>query len=98
MASKSKFFRVATEGATTDGRKIERKWIEQMAKNFNREKYGARVWLEHYRGTVPGGPFDAAIVDPKLRLFVTAGMRDNLVMTSAVDGRGRIGKEIAPAK
>ena len=55
----SKFFRVATEGATTDGREIQRSWIEQMAKNFNREKYGARVWLEHYRGTVPGGAFDA---------------------------------------
>ncbi len=59
MASKSKFFRVATEGATTDGRKIERSWIDQMGKNFDRTKYGARVWLEHYRGTVPGGPFDA---------------------------------------
>ena len=57
--SKSKYFRVATEGASTDGRKIERSWIQQMAKNFNRAKYGARVWLEHYRGTVPGGPFDA---------------------------------------
>ena len=57
--AKSKFFRVATEGTTTDGRQVERLWIEQMAKNFNREKYGARVWLEHYRGTVPGGPFDA---------------------------------------
>ena len=57
--AKSKFFRVATEGATTDGRQVERLWIQQMAKNFNREKYGARVWLEHYRGTVPGGPFDA---------------------------------------
>ena len=57
--AKSKFFRVATEGATTDGRQVERLWIEQMAKNFNREKYGARVWLEHYRGTVPGSPFDA---------------------------------------
>ena len=34
----SKFFRVATEGATTDGREIQRSWIEQMAKNFNREK------------------------------------------------------------
>ena len=47
MASKSKFFRVATEGATTDGRKIERSWIDQMGKNFDRTKYGARVWLEH---------------------------------------------------
>jgi hypothetical protein len=57
--AKSKFFRVATEGATTDGRKIERDWIEQMARNFNRAKYGARVWLEHIRGIVPGGAFDA---------------------------------------
>lgn len=79
MASKSKFFRVATEGATTDGRAIDREWIEQMAKNFNREKYGARIWLEHYRGTVPGGPFDAlgdviavearTVEDGKLALF-----------------------------
>ena len=75
----SKFFRVATEGATTDGREIQRSWIEQMAKNFNREKYGARVWLEHYRGTVPGGAFDAlgdvisvearTVEDGKLALF-----------------------------
>ena len=59
MAKKTAFFRVATEGATTDGRQIERSWIDQIAKNFNRSTYGARVWLEHYRGTVPGGPFDA---------------------------------------
>lgn len=55
----SKFFRVATEGATTDGREIQRSWIEQMAKNFNREKYGARVWLEHMRGMLPEGAFAA---------------------------------------
>ncbi len=56
---KSKWFRVATEGATTDGREITRVEIEQMAKTYSREKYGARIWLEHYRGMVPGGPFDA---------------------------------------
>lgn len=59
MAQKSKFFRVAVEGATTDGRTIDRTWIEQMAKNFDPSKYGARVWLEHYRGTVPDSPFRA---------------------------------------
>lgn len=32
---KSKWFRVAVEGATTDGRKIQRSWIEQMAKNYS---------------------------------------------------------------
>lgn len=55
----SKFFRVATEGATTDGREIQRSWIEQMAKNFNREKYGPRVWLEHMRGMLPESSFAA---------------------------------------
>jgi len=54
-----KWFRVATQGATTDGRAISRAWIEQMAANFNREKYGARVWLEHMRGMFADGPFKA---------------------------------------
>ena len=75
----SKFFRVATEGATTDGREIQRSWIEQMAKNFNRQKYGARVWLEHMRGMLPESSFAAlgdvlavearTVEDGKLALF-----------------------------
>ncbi len=56
---KSKFFRVAVEGATTDGRTIERSWLQQMAANFNPAKYGARIWLEHIRGTLPDSPFKA---------------------------------------
>ncbi len=55
----SKFFRVAVEGATTDGRKIERSWLEQAAKNYNPKTYGARIWLEHLRGTIPDSPFKA---------------------------------------
>lgn len=55
----SKFFRVALEGDTTDGRKIERSWIEQMAKGYDRAKYGARIWMEHLRGIMPDGPFKA---------------------------------------
>lgn len=55
----SKFFRVALEGATTDGRNIERDQIIQMARNFNPAKYGARIWLEHIRGALPEGPFQA---------------------------------------
>ncbi|MFC0351808.1 GPO family capsid scaffolding protein [Undibacterium danionis] len=56
---KSKMFRVAVEGATTDGRKIERSWIQQMAKNFDPQKYGARIWLEHIRGVLPESSFRA---------------------------------------
>ena len=52
-------FRIATEGATTDGRTITRKWIEQMAKNFNPATYGARIWMEHMRGMFADGPFPA---------------------------------------
>jgi len=57
--AKSKMFRIAVEGATTDGRTIERAWLEQIAANYSPTKYGARVNLEHYRGIVPDGPFKA---------------------------------------
>jgi hypothetical protein len=56
---RSNWFRVATEGATSDGRIIERRWIEQMAQRYNRSVYGARVWLEHFRGMLPDSPFKA---------------------------------------
>lgn len=57
--AKSKFFRIAVEGATTDGRAIARDWITQMAKNYNPDVYGARINLEHLRGVLPDGPFKA---------------------------------------
>ena len=102
----SKFFRVATEGATTDGREIQRSWIEQMAKNFNREKYGARVWLEHYRGTVPGGPFDALgdvlavearpVEDGKLALFAQIEALPALVAMNKVKQKIYTSIEVDP--
>lgn len=49
---RSKWFRVAVEGATTDGRRIEGDWIDQMAASYDRSQYGARVWMEHIRGTL----------------------------------------------
>lgn len=53
------FFRVATEGATVDGRTIKRSWLEQMAQHYNPQLYSARVFIEHIRGMVPDGPFKA---------------------------------------
>ncbi len=55
----AKFFRVATEGATTDGREIQREWIEQMAANYDQKKYGARIWMEHIRGIGADSAFGA---------------------------------------
>lgn len=89
---KSGWFRVATEGATTDGRKIERVWIEDMASTYDRTKYAARIWLEHYRGVLPDSPFRAygdvltvkseeVEVDgqPRLALFAQIEPTDDLV-------------------
>ncbi|WP_406851501.1 GPO family capsid scaffolding protein [Brevundimonas sp. BH3] len=59
-ANKSRFFRVAVEGATaSDGRTIERAWLEQAASSYNRETYAARVNMEHIRGYTGDGPFKA---------------------------------------
>ena len=88
-STKTKFFRVATEGATVDGREIKREWIEQAAKNFDPKKYGARVWLEHLRGIYPDSSFKAygdvtavearAVEDNKLALFAQIAPLPDLV-------------------
>ena len=57
---KSKFFRIAVEGATaTDGRTISAQEINEMAAGFNRETYGVRINMEHLRGYSPEPPFNA---------------------------------------
>ncbi|QKV52395.1 GPO family capsid scaffolding protein [Comamonas antarctica] len=59
MAKKSKFFRVAVEGATSDGRTIDRDWLLQIAKHYDPKLYGARVNMEHIRGYGASGEFRA---------------------------------------
>ncbi|MBB1625170.1 GPO family capsid scaffolding protein [Achromobacter sp. UMC71] len=54
-----KWFTVATEGQTTDQRNITREWLEQIAATYDRNTFGARIWIEHLRGTLPDSPFKA---------------------------------------
>ncbi|KAF1072711.1 MAG: hypothetical protein GAK45_00146 [Pseudomonas citronellolis] len=56
---RSNWFRVAVEGATSDKRTIKRSWLEQAAKNFDPNTYGARIWLEHIRSVLPDSQFRA---------------------------------------
>ncbi|MDC7830293.1 MULTISPECIES: GPO family capsid scaffolding protein [Pseudomonas] len=56
---RSPFFRVAVEGATSDGRQIERSQIEQMAASYDPKTYGARIWMEHIRSSLADSPFRA---------------------------------------
>ena len=89
----TKFFRIATEGATSDGRVIDRETLVQMAKSYDPKVYTARVNLEHIRGYDPAGPFKAygdvvalktEEVDGKLGLFAQIDPTDELVaMTKA---------------
>lgn len=59
MANKSKFFRVAVEGATVDGRTIDRQWIVDMAAQYSPNTYGARVNIEHLKSYAPDSTFKA---------------------------------------
>lgn len=57
--ARTKFFRVAVEGPTVDGRTIERTHIQQMADSYNPATYTARINCEHLRGYSPTPPFNA---------------------------------------
>jgi len=57
MAKKSKRFRIGVEGATTDGRTIDRVWLTQMAANYSQQVYTAVVNMEHIKGYTPDSAF-----------------------------------------
>lgn len=57
MAKKAKRFRIGVEGVTTDGRTIERSWLEQMAANYDPAVYTAVINMEHIKGYTPDSAF-----------------------------------------
>lgn len=46
-AKSTKPVRICTEGATTDGRVVQRSWLTDIEKNYDPNVYGARINLEH---------------------------------------------------
>jgi hypothetical protein len=56
---KSKWFRIATAGDTTDGREIQENWIQEIADTYNPATYGARINVEHIRSVFPDSSFGA---------------------------------------
>lgn len=97
MAKKAKRVRVGVEGATTDGRNIERSWLTQMAANYDPSTYTATVNMEHIKGYTPDSPFRRyGIVDKveaeeitegalkgKMALYATITPTDDLVALTA---------------
>lgn len=58
MTVKAKRFRIGVEGATTDGREIQREWLEQMAASYNPTVYTALINLEHIKSYSPDSAFN----------------------------------------
>lgn len=102
-----KFFRVATEGATTDGRKISREDIINMAANYDPATRAARVNVEHVRGFGAYGDVLALKTDtvtlnvggkPETRLALYAQIKplDNLKALNQASQKLYSSVEIAP--
>ncbi|HAV2028541.1 TPA: GPO family capsid scaffolding protein [Enterobacter cloacae] len=58
MTVKAKRLRIGVEGATTDGREIQREWLDQMAASYNPEVYTALINLEHIKSYLPESTFN----------------------------------------
>lgn len=51
--SKVKWFCIGQSGHTIDGREIKPIWLTQAAQNYNLNKYGARINVEHFHAWWP---------------------------------------------
>lgn len=78
---------VATSGKTTDGREIEKKWLEDMAANYSERLYSAKIWPNHERYYGSQGKVLALKVEPatdpelkgEVHLMAILAPSDNLV-------------------
>ena len=59
MAKRSKFFCIAVEGATCDGRTLDKGALQEMADTYDPKTYTARINMEHIRGFSAEPPFNA---------------------------------------
>lgn len=89
QASKDKqptFTRVAVEGATVDGRTIQRVWLTQAAKNYDPEVKGARIWVEHMRSVWSDSPFSAQgdVVALKAEEIKTGKLAGKMALYAAI--------------
>ncbi|QBP10097.1 GPO family capsid scaffolding protein [Cupriavidus metallidurans] len=103
--SSPKFFRIATEGATSDGRVIDRQMLLQMADSYDPKTYGARINLEHIRGIDPSGLFKAygdvtalkaEEADGKMRLYAQLDPTQELIALSKAKQKVYCSMEVNP--
>lgn len=93
--AKSKFFRIAVEGATADGREITRADIQQMADSYNPATYTARINCEHLRGFSPDAPFNAygsvvALKAQEIDLAIGGKTEKRLALLASLDANDQL--------
>lgn len=88
MTVKAKRFRIGVEGATTDGREIQRDWLVEMAASYNPTVYTALINLEHIKGFSPDGTFK--------RYGHVTGLSAEEINDGPLSGKMALYAEIAP--
>lgn len=93
--AKSKFFRVAVEGATVDGRAIQREWLEQMAASYDPATYMARINCEHIAGYSPDKPFNAygsvlSLKTEEVELTINGEKKTLLALYAEIDANDQL--------
>lgn len=80
------YTRVAVEGATVDGRTIQRVWLTQAAANYDTDVKGARVWVEHMRSMWSDSPFSAQgdVVALKAEEIKTGKLAGKMALYAAI--------------
>jgi len=78
---------IATSGPTADGRTIEKKWLTDMAENYNPAVFSAKLWPDHLRFFGSQGKVLALKTEPatdlllkdEIQLFAILAPSDDLV-------------------
>ncbi|HDS6525230.1 TPA: GPO family capsid scaffolding protein [Klebsiella aerogenes] len=88
MTVKAKRFRIGVEGATTDGREIQREWLVQMAASYNPALYTAQINLEHIKSYMPESTFN--------RYGTVTGLVAEEITEGPLQGKMALYADIAP--
>ncbi|ATF53053.1 GPO family capsid scaffolding protein [Morganella morganii] len=106
MTVKTKPVRICVEGATTDGRTVQRSWLTDIEKNYDPNVYGARINLEHlgYEWMPRFGDVESVhtaeitegALKGKLALYATLLPTDELIQMNKKRQKVYTSAEIAP--
>lgn len=93
--AKTKSFRIAVEGATVDGRTMERAWLAEMAAGYNPETYTARINCEHIAGFSPDKPFNAygsvlSLSTQEIELSINGKSEKRLALYAEIDANDNL--------